>query len=418
MDEISDNTIIPSGYNPQLDKKGTKTATQYIKNTFSEIYSEVMNVDEIPAPSFIEASTGINDGLSGVEIPVRFNIETGQQVEVPFSLAKWKIDQVTEDGYSVDKGIFVRGTYFRPHEVLSNRHSWQLEQLDHETVISKSDRTDESLRKRVNKIYEVLNISYDKYQSKYGKGDLDLGKSVAFTTGDELQQMYPDLEPDEREREFVRNNPVAFVQGIGYPLGDFAPHGMRSPDYDDHLLNGDLVVWNDVIGDALELSSMGIRVDKSAMVVQMFLKSFNTELSKAFGTSKKVAELYARVAWDLRGLLENGAYSELGSDDIMRVVGEDLVFSVASLVASHSDDYVNYVKAAEIAIAEATKKMHTTRYHNEFMTKGKLQTFGGGIGLDRVAMLYMKKAHIAEVQPMPLLKETRTKLEDANIMAL
>ena len=265
-------TVIPAGYAPTLNLYDTQKAIGLLKRIFEDTLAGALNLRRVSAPLFVEAATGLNDDLNGVERPVAFDVPfTGREAQVVHSLAKWKRMALYRYHFSVGEGLYTDMNAIRRDEELDNLHSVYVDQWDWEKVMAPRDRNEAYLRATVEAIagairetQEVLCASFpvlDRLPRVHG--------TVSFVTAQELEDRWPDLTPKERERAWVKDHPLTFLMGIGGALRSGKPHDGRAPDYDDWSLNGDLLVWNSVLSDALELSSMGIRVDPETLDKQL-----------------------------------------------------------------------------------------------------------------------------------------------------
>ena len=321
--------IRPKDYRPLLGGYETEQGIKVIKDFFQDNLATGLHLRRVTGPLFVLRGLGINDDLSGKERPVSFGIGDmdGAQAEVVHSLAKWKrltlAEQHVEPGY----GIYTDMNAIRADEELGNLHSLYVDQWDWERVIRPEDRTLAFLKRTVRCIYAAMLRTEFLVCERFPQLRPQLPEEVTFIHAEELRRRFPDLSPKEREDRIARECGAVFVVGIGGPLGDGKPHDLRAPDYDDYStvaenglpgLNGDLLVWNDVLGRAFEVSSMGIRVDREAL---------------------------------LRQLRESGKEERLGLYFHRRLVEGSLPLSV-----------------------------------------------GGGIGQSRLCMLYLRKAHIGEIQ--------------------
>ena len=326
MDEIK----IPAGYHSDLNLHDTQVAIKTVKDFFQQTLAQKLNLLRVSAPIFVSPSSGLNDNLNGVERPVTFPIKdlADQQAEVVHSLAKWK--RVTLADYHVEPGygIYTDMNAIRADEELGNLHSLYVDQWDWERVITPEQRTIEFLKSIVTRIYSAMRRTEYMICEAYPQITSFLAHDIHFIHAQELLDMYPDKTPKERENLITEKYGSVFIIGIGCKLSDGMPHDLRAPDYDDYTtidpktglpgLNGDLLVWDCVLGRALELSSMGIRVDKAAMLKQLEL---------------------------------------------------------------------------------AGKEERTKLYFHRRLLEGSLPlSIGGGIGQSRLCMLYLKKAHIGEIQ--------------------
>ncbi|NQZ66329.1 MAG: aspartate--ammonia ligase [Mycoplasmatales bacterium] len=262
-------------YKTKIEKWETQLAIKKLEDFFKEEFSKRMAVTQVNGPLFVEPSTGLNDNLSGTETPVSFNYND-TNLEIVHSLAKWKRFALWEFQVPPGKGIFVHMDAIRPNEnYLTKYHSLHVEQYDWEKTILRRNRNIDFLFKEVEKIYQSILETKRKMINLYPALSDNMAKEVTFISSEELRQLYPELTPEEREKEFAEINKAIFIYGIGYNLLDEKPHGLRAPDYDDWKINGDLIVWDEVNQDALELSSMGVRVDKEALNTQMKVSSID-----------------------------------------------------------------------------------------------------------------------------------------------
>lgn len=322
--------IKPDTYTPLLDMKQTELGIKQIKEFFQQNLSSELRLRRVTAPLFVLKGTGLNDDLSGVERPVSFPIKDlgEQQAEVVHSLAKWKrvtlADYCIEPGY----GIYTDMNAIRADEELGNLHSLYVDQWDWERVITPEQRTVDFLKGIVTRIYSAMRRTEYMVCEMYPQITPFLAHDVHFIHAQDLLEMYPGKSAKERENLITERYGSVFIIGIGGKLSDGKPHDLRAPDYDDYTtvdpktglsgLNGDLLIWNDVLKCAIEISSMGIRVDKAAMLKQLEL---------------------------------------------------------------------------------AGKEERTRLYFHKRLLEGSLPlSIGGGIGQSRLCMLYLKKAHIGEIQ--------------------
>lgn len=322
--------IKPVGYKPLLDMKQTELGIKQIKEFFQQNLSSELRLRRVTAPLFVLKGMGINDDLSGTERPVSFPIKDlgDQQAEVVHSLAKWK--RVTLADYQIEPGygIYTDMNAIRADEELGNIHSLYVDQWDWERVITPEQRTVDFLKSIVTRIYAAMRRTEYMICEMYPQISSFLAHDIHFIHAEDLLQMYPDKSAKERENLITERYGSVFIIGIGGKLSNGKPHDLRAPDYDDYTtvdpktglpgLNGDLLIWNHVLGCAIELSSMGIRVDKEAMLKQLEL---------------------------------------------------------------------------------AGKQERTKLYFHRRLLEGSLPlSIGGGIGQSRLCMLYLKKAHIGEIQ--------------------
>lgn len=272
--------IIPRHYKQKLLPETTEVAIKEIKQAFQSRLSETLNLRRVTAPLFVLSGTGINDDLNGVEKAVGFDIPAmgGAHAEVVHSLAKWKRMKLAAYDIAPGYGLYTDMNAIRTGEELDNIHSLYVDQWDWEMTIKDSDRTLRKLKDVVTKIYKVLKDTEHDVYKRFPHITPTLPDNITFIHAEELRRRYPDLSPKERENEAAKEFGAIFLIGIGGPLGDGKPHDGRAPDYDDWStpdgeghqgLNGDIIVWDTVLEMALELSSMGIRVDHAALERQL-----------------------------------------------------------------------------------------------------------------------------------------------------
>lgn len=266
-------TFIPDGYKSILGVYDTQKAIGLLKRLFEDNLSAALNIHRVSAPLFVEENTGLNDNLNGVERPVDFDVKyTGTHAQVVQSLAKWKRMALHRYGFYPGKGLYTdMNAIRRDEDELDNLHSIYVDQWDWEKVISESDRTVDCLKSTVIDIVRAVCETQSTMQAVYPKlTQLSrLERSVKFISAQALEDMYPDKSPKERENIITEEYKTVFIMGIGGKLRSGKPHDGRSPDYDDWDLNGDILFWNDVLGCAFEISSMGIRVDPEALDRQL-----------------------------------------------------------------------------------------------------------------------------------------------------
>lgn len=267
-----EKTVIPQGYSPILGLYDTQKAISLLKRLFADSLSGALNLRRVSAPLFVEASTGLNDDLNGVERAVSFDIPAaGREAQVVHSLAKWKRMALYRYQFSVGEGLYTDMNAIRRDELPDNLHSVYVDQWDWEKIIAPRDRNLEFLQETVQIIVAALCKTQDTLRAMFSPLCTlpKLQREVSFVTSQELEDRWPELSPKERENAWVKEHPTTFVMGIGSPLNSGKPHDGRAPDYDDWTLNGDLLVWSSVLGCAVELSSMGIRVDPAALDRQL-----------------------------------------------------------------------------------------------------------------------------------------------------
>lgn len=258
---------------------------KYIKLTkdkFERELAKQLDLVRVSAPLLVTRESGLQDDLSGVERTVAFDIlKDGKEVEIVQSLAKWKRMALKKYGISTHKGLYTDMTAIRRDDKMDETHSIYVDQWDWEKVILKEDRTIEYLKQTVRKIVKAI-VSTSKYLKKQGLDCVDLSEDVFFITSQELLDMYPDKSDKEREYLITKKYKTVFIIGIGDKLSDGKPHDLRAPDYDDWSLNGDLLFYHEVLDIALEISSMGIRVDKVALIEQLEKSGKQERLQYAF----------------------------------------------------------------------------------------------------------------------------------------
>ena len=266
------HTYIPKDYRPVLDAYDTQRAIAYIKQTFQSEFSAALNLKRVSAPLFVTRQSGLNDDLSGRERAVSFDIPAvGEDALVVHSLAKWKRLALKRYGFVVGNGLYTDMNAIRRDEDLDNIHSIYVDQWDWEKIITAENRNLDYLKLIVNAIVRAICDTNDRLHVRFPQLRTKLSREVAFITTQELEDCYPDLTPKERENAFVRENPTACILQIGGKLRSGKPHDGRAPDYDDWDLNCDIFFWNEVLDSALEISSMGIRVDPAALDRQLTL---------------------------------------------------------------------------------------------------------------------------------------------------
>ncbi len=275
--------IIPEGYKSLLDLKQTEMAIKEVKDFFESSLSSDLKLRRVTAPLFVMKGTGINDDLNGIERPVSFPIlDLGNATaEVVQSLAKWKRMMLCDYEIRMNHGIYTDMNALRPDEELDNLHSVYVDQWDWEKVISKEDRNLDYLKEIVRRVYSSMVRTEFVIYERYPQIEPLLPENITFFHAEELLAMYPELTPKQREDKVAEQYGAVFVIGIGGEMADGKPHDGRAPDYDDWTtptvngykgLNGDIILWNPILKLAFEVSSMGIRVDKAAMELQLQLR--------------------------------------------------------------------------------------------------------------------------------------------------
>ena len=271
--------IVPKGYVSTLNMYDTQTAIGLLKRTFEERLCLVLNLKRVSAPLFVDPTTGLNDDLSGVERPVAFDLkETGKHAVVVHSLAKWKRMALKNYGFSAGEGLYTDMNAIRRDEDMDNLHSVYTDQWDWEKIITKETRNLTYLKNVVQGIVGAICDTLDFLKCRYPQLGVNLTRTVTFITSQELEDLYPNLSSKERENAFTKEHKTVFIMQIGDKLRSGKPHDSRAPDYDDWTMNGDILFWDDVLSCAMEISSMGIRVDE---------KSLASQLEKAGATKRK-----------------------------------------------------------------------------------------------------------------------------------
>lgn len=265
------NVIIPEGYQSILDPVETQRAIKKVKDYFQQELAYGLQLRRVSAPLFVDPDSGLNDTLNGVERRVSFTLKDMNEktVEVVQSLAKWKRYALGKYGVEPEHGIYTDMNAIRRDEELDNLHSIYVDQWDWEKVITSEERNTEYLHETVTTIYNAIRNLSDYVNRLYRDIQNEIPNEITFITSQELEDMYPDKTPKEREDAICKDKRAVFVEKIGGPLKSGEPHDGRAPDYDDWELNGDIILWNDVLGRAFEISSMGIRVDAAALDRQL-----------------------------------------------------------------------------------------------------------------------------------------------------
>ncbi len=285
-------TLIPSGYRSRLNLYETQEAISLIKKTFEDFLSKALNLKRVSAPLFVEGASGLNDNLSGVERPVSFDIlQTGSYVEVVQSLAKWKRQALKRYGFPIGEGLYTDMNAIRRDEVLDNLHSIYVDQWDWEKVITPQMRTLGTLKDAIQRIVTAICATYDLLQWKYAGLETKLVREATFITTQELEDEYPSLSPKERENLVTRQYGTVGLLQIGGKLRSGKPHDGRAPDYDDWQLNGDILFWDETLGCAMELSSMGVRVSPESLAHQLKLADCEARRSLPFHRALLAGEL-------------------------------------------------------------------------------------------------------------------------------
>ena len=283
---------IPAGYKPPLDAYETQRAIAYIKQAFQEEFAGALNLKRVSAPLFVTDASGLNDNLNGYERPVSFDIPAvGMDAEVVHSLAKWKRLALKRYGFGMGQGLYTDMNAIRRDEDLDNIHSIYVDQWDWEKVIGAENRNLDYLKLIVTAIVRAICDTNDRLHVRFPQIRTQLSREVSFVTTQELEDLYPELDGNARETAYVREHHTACIMGIGGVLRSGKPHGGRAPDYDDWSLNCDIFFWDEQLQRALEISSMGIRVDAEAMDRQLNLANCNDRRELPFHKMLLAGEL-------------------------------------------------------------------------------------------------------------------------------
>ncbi len=281
-------------YKPNMTIKETQKAIKLIKVFFERELTDRLNLTRVSAPLFVPANSGLNDTLNGVERPVAFdalNMPELGHIEIVHSLAKWKRKALKDYGFSFGEGIYTNMNAIRRDEVPDEIHSIYVDQWDFEKVISPYERSLDYLKSQVDIIYTIFRDCEIMLHERYPFLEPILPDTITYMTTEELRQRYPQMSPKQREREAVLEHHALFLIGIGRALGDGELHDGRAPDYDDWDLNGDLLFYNPVLDDVMELSSMGIRVDGEALLKQLKIRGEENKTSLPFHAALIKGEL-------------------------------------------------------------------------------------------------------------------------------
>ena len=286
----TDKLILPKGYAPRLSVRETQKGIKVIKDNFQRYLAVALNLERVSAPLFVTLQSGFNDNLSGVERPVQFDLldRPENEVQIVQSLAKWKRWALGEYGFEPGRGLYTDMNAIRRDEELDNLHSVYVDQWDWEKVITKEQRTEEYLIQTVKDIYGALKQTARTTCYEFPSVDFPLADDIFFVTSQELEDLYPNMTAKERENAVCKEHKTVFLMQIGDKLKSGKPHDGRAPDYDDWSLNGDILFWNDILDCALEISSMGIRVDEKALDEQ--LKKANADERRNFPFHKALLE--------------------------------------------------------------------------------------------------------------------------------
>ncbi len=283
--------VIPEGYRSLLTLRQTQIAIKKVKDFFQQNLAVELNLTRVSAPLFVSNRSGLNDNLNGVERPVNFDLRSGENLEIVHSLAKWKRMALKDYNFAMHEGLYTDMNAIRRDEDVDNIHSMFVDQWDWEKIIAKEERTEEYLKQTVRYIYEALKHTENYIADDYNFVTKLLPEQITFVTTQELEDRWPDATPKEREYNIVREHGAVFLMQIGGALKSGQPHDGRAPDYDDWMLNGDILVYYPVLDIALELSSMGIRVDEDAMRRQLAIRGCEDRAELPFHKALLAGEL-------------------------------------------------------------------------------------------------------------------------------
>ncbi len=275
------NLVIPAGYQSRMSVRETEKAIKFVKDAFQRNFVRYFGFERVSAPLFVESRSGVNDDLNGVERAVRFDVleQDGKEAEIVHSLAKWKRIALARYGFRCGEGIYTDMNAIRRDDKCDNVHSIYVDQWDWEMVISREQRTVEFLKMVVSRIVGAIADTLAETKKAFPVIDLDLKRDVTFITTEELAERYPDLDAHARETAVTKEFGTVFLMGIGRALKDGKPHDGRAPDYDDWALNGDILFYDEILGESLEISSMGIRVDGDSLKSQLEIAGATARLA-------------------------------------------------------------------------------------------------------------------------------------------
>ena len=284
-------TYVPDGYESALNLYKTQEAISFIKSNFQKKLSAALNLMRVSGPLFVDSRSGLNDDLNGVERPVKFDIKAAdKQAEIVHSLAKWKRYALYKYGFAPLTGIYTDMNAVRRDEELDNLHSVYVDQWDWEKIITDSTCNEEYLVMTVKQIVDVICDTAEEIKNRYGI-DCGISRNVKVISTQELEDLYPDLTPKQREDEITKKFDTVFITQIGGKLRSGIRHDGRAPDYDDWKLNGDIMFYNRVLNRAFEISSMGIRVNRESLISQLTESDCLDRLSLPFHSALEKGEL-------------------------------------------------------------------------------------------------------------------------------
>lgn len=287
-----DTLLLPEGYQSPLNVIETEIAIKSIKDTFERQLAQNLHLTRVSAPLFVDAASGLNDDLNGVERPVQFDIKgTAGEVQIVQSLAKWKRLALKRYGLKCNTGLYTDMNAIRRDEDLDNLHSAYVDQWDWEMVVEEDDRNINTLRVAVRRIVSALKDSESRMVKMFPKITPFLESRVTFITSEDLLAMYPGMTPKQREDAICQEHKTVFIIGIGHKLSNGEKHDGRAPDYDDWNLNGDLLIWYPVLNRAVEISSMGIRVSPQSLDEQLTISGCDSRRTLPFHSQLLNGEL-------------------------------------------------------------------------------------------------------------------------------
>jgi len=275
--------IVPDNYKNRMTVRETEKAIKFVKDHFQRNFVKNFGFERISAPLFVRSGCGLNDDLNGVERPVKFDVlEQGVEVEIVHSLAKWKRMALKDYGFRHGEGLYTDMNAIRRDDKCDNLHSIYVDQWDWEMVIAKEQRTIDFLKKVVWRIVGAIVDTLEETKDVFPVIDLKLKREIKFVTTEEALEMYPNLSAKERENALAKEFGTVFLIGIGGVLSNGEVHDGRAPDYDDWALNGDLFFFDEVLGEAVEISSMGIRVDAESLMRQLEISEHTDRLKNEY----------------------------------------------------------------------------------------------------------------------------------------
>ncbi len=289
---VSANLIIPKDYRSKLSVLETQKAIKLIKDTFERKLADNLNLMRVSAPLFVSGDSGLNDNLNGVERPIQFDIkELNQSYEIVHSLAKWKRQALKSYGFKEGSGLYTDMNAIRRDEDPDHLHSVYVDQWDWEKIISREQRNMALLEDTVKQIIAALKETEKILIGHYPQFDPIIDENISFVTSQELEDLYPTLTAKERENEYCRKHHTVFISQIGGILKSGQKHDGRAPDYDDWQLNGDILIYDPVLDQAVEISSMGIRVDEKSLYEQLVKANCQERMNLPFHASLLKGEL-------------------------------------------------------------------------------------------------------------------------------